>query len=178
MKRTWAGDQRHVWDEYMRKFERRSLVGQSSDHYEPLNTALMVSLDFLDGRILTTGEDVCRPMSYKEMHRALCILRKQTWIPVGVLLELWDLTDEAHAEGVVNDMAGVGVVYAEHQELPDGPSMLGLRLHDLVLDFAREEAKKRDEERKWPAALLDAYRPARDWSVEQPFGSKSVCVCS
>lgn len=84
----------------------------------------------------------------------------------GSLQELWDLIDEMCVEDVVMDMAGFGVVYAEHRELDDGTTVLELRLYDIVRDFARQEAKKQGEETMWPAKLLDAYRAA--YGAEEP----------
>lgn len=43
------------------------------------------------------------------------------------------------------DMAVVGAACAEHRKLSDGPSVLGLRLHDLGHDFVQQEAKKHNE---------------------------------
>lgn len=76
------------------------------------------------------------------------------------------MIDEMRVEDVVMDMAGFGVVYAEHRELDDGTTVLELRLYDIVRDFARQEAKKQGEETMWPAKLLDAYRAA--YGAEEP----------
>lgn len=59
-------------------------------------------------RASAVGECVPRLMSYKKVHRALCILRKHDWVPGCVLRDLWDQEEEQDAEDIVMDMAAVG----------------------------------------------------------------------
>lgn len=174
MRSTWSGDRREAWNEYWNDLEAESLVGQSSDHYGPLDAALLVSLEFLD-RASAGARDGLQRLSYRKMHRALYILRKQDWVPVSVLRDLWNLQDEKRTKRAVMEMAAVGAVYAERRKV-NGVVMLGLRIHDLVHDFAQLEAKKYGEVSMWPAALLDAYVVAHCdedqgplWPVEIPY---------
>lgn len=118
MRAIWAGDKKEVWSEYSRKLESKFLLTRSFGSYGSLDAALPVSPEFLDRE--NEKKDVPLRQSHRKMHRALCILRRQDWIPVRVLGELWDLYDGNCAEDVVMDMAGVGVAYAEHRRLDDG----------------------------------------------------------
>lgn len=168
MRRKWAGDLLDVWNAHWRKLERRSLVAESSYHCGSLSAALLVSLEFLDDRASSVAAGPLPRMSYRKMHRALCTALKQDWMPVSVVQELWDLEDEEETEDVVMEMVGVGVVNAEHRRVGDGVMMLGLRLHDLVHDFAQQEAKKHGEESMWPAAVLDVYHVGRCNEAQDP----------
>lgn len=165
MRGTYTSDHRDVWDEYWRDLSSKSLISESLDHYGPLNAALLVSLEFLDKREAIDEDRGHLGLSHAQLHRALCILRKRDWIPVGVLRQLWNLTDLSSTTRIISNMAGVGIVYAERRRLHDGQTVLGIRLHDLVHDFALQEAKKYKEESKWPSALVDAFRIRRGKEV-------------
>lgn len=157
MQSTYDGDRKDLWKEYFDELESKILLTEYADSYGPLGAALTVSLEFLDNRRKAT-EGQTRQYSYKEMHRALCVLRKQGWIPVCDLMKLWNLPDVRCAKGIVMEMRDVGVAHEERRKLDDGVMMLGLRLHDLVHYFARQQTIEHREVTKWPAALLDAYR--------------------
>lgn len=60
------------------------------------------------------------------------------------------------------EMAGVGVVYAEYWKVDGVKMMQGLRRHDLVHDFAQQEARRLKEEKKRAADLIDACRATYD----------------
>lgn len=172
MRSRWTEDKKEVWGEYWRKLEAKTLLSTSADAYGSLDVALQVSIEYLDGEASETG--MFLKMSHRKMHRALCILRKQDWVSVCILQKLWGLLDRKCTEHVVNDMANVGIVYAEHRKVADDTKILGLRLHDLVHDFALQEARKHGEERLWPGDLIDIYEDAQDSKEPAPLWAVSI----
>lgn len=69
------------------------------------------------------------------------------------------------------------MVYTEHLRVDDGASTLGLHVHDLLHDFANQEAKKHGEESMVPGAFFNAYRVAHVDEEQGPLWAVSLRYC-
>ena len=156
LRKRWEGDARGVWKKYSEmmnepdRFERRG----ADDGYEygSVYGMLELSIEILDDR--GRNEEMGKfGMTFKEMHRSLCVLKRQDWLPLCIVQHLWGKVDESGAERGMKLLESVGVGELQYR---DGVG--GVRLHDLTQGFARHEAKKHDEEKKWHRRLLDKYR--------------------
>lgn len=154
MRSKWHGDRREAWNFFWKNLETEDLSRRAEGNYETLGAAVLVALDFLDNNSVE-AESVPRSFSFREMHRALCVLGKRDWVPVSVLQWLWKLRDRACAEAVLMAMVQVGAAIEEYRPVEGGAGMLGLRLHDLVHDFALQEANSHKEMTQWYATLLN-----------------------
>lgn len=150
------GNEYEAWKILWDNLTANDLVTQRPDNYGSLDAALLVALKFLDDHSSEAKGMPC-PLSFREMHRALCLLAEQDWVPLSVLKRLWKLQDDKSAEIVLKCMIGVGVAQAEYREIEKGVRILGLRLHDLVLNFAQYEARKNGEALRWYDVLLNGY---------------------
>lgn len=150
----WQGDRKEAWVAYWAAVVERGILDTTADCYGKLGHSLLVSLDFLDddgyGDIAGVAE-----LSYKEMHRSLCVLQKEDWISASVLRLIWGLKNDDSVFRVIARMRAVGVADEEYR-MQNGRECAGLSLHSLVHDFASREAQKHHEVAMWHAKLLDS----------------------
>ena len=154
LRKRWEGDARGAWKKYSEmmdepnRFERRGGDGG----YWSLYGMLESSIKILDDR--SSSEEIGKfAMTFQEMHRSLCVLKRQDWLPLSIVQHLWGTSDESTTERGMELLESVGAGELQYRD-----GMGGVRLHDLTQDFARYEAKKHDEEKKWHRKLLDKYR--------------------
>ncbi|CDF40982.1 WD40-repeat containing protein [Chondrus crispus] len=102
-------------------------------------------------------------LSFGEMHRGLCVMKKQDVIPLTVLRDFWETGDVRSAEKYAREMNSVGLVDIHH-EVKSKNVEIGVRLHDLTHDFAIHEAEQMEGsswEQKWHRKAVDSYRKER-----------------
>lgn len=130
-----------------------------------LSEALQQSLDEMDSQLKCDGKEYI--YSAADMYRALCVLRKQSWAPLSMLCALWSLDAElvAHVAEEFESLSLLSIRYAQNDDTDDdnegsSPQMLEIKLHDLALDFCKQQVRALGStEEKWHAALLCGYLP-------------------
>lgn len=117
-------------------------LDEVADDYTSLSSALRASL-----RVLETirMDDAAAPSHvvgpYGEKHSSLSVLQSQQWAPVSMLRRLWDLPTEKEAGIVADKFSDVGLVDIQFKDL-NGVEVKGIRLHDLVHEFATRNAAR------------------------------------
>ena len=124
-----------MWTRYLKRIKESKGSGaigaqKGRGGYESLYAMLRSSLQFLD----SSGSE--GSPSFADMHRALCVMKKQDVIPLAVLRDLWGV-DVDIAGKYATQMKSVGLV--EIRDLANTESQ-GVSLHDLTHDFAVFEA--------------------------------------
>ena len=127
----------------------------ADDEYLSLKTALDTSINILDS---TRSEDDNERSSYicAEMHRSLCVLKKQQWVSIYMLRRLWNTASDEDATFFAEKLSEVGLVDVHFRKIGEN-EVKGIQLHDLVHDVATWNAVKAKEERAWHARLLRTY---------------------
>lgn len=151
MRDIWDGGAKEVWNNYL--LQVNDIFQGETYNYTSLRLSLLVSLNFLNTIAASSGKD---QLPLRKMHRALCVLQKQQWVSVHVLKSLWDPSGANIAGKVVKYMTTVRIADAEYRE-QGGFRVLGLRLHDLVHDFAHLEASKHEGASHGYAILVNSY---------------------
>ena len=152
-----SGDVSKIWVSYVEKVKERGGLSeeQPGDGYLSLNAMLESSLALLESDA-EGGTERQRGLSFREMHRALCVMKKLDWIPVSVLCDLWETEDTDAASAYVLEMNRVGLVDTEYRGCT-----AGLRLHDLTHDFAVREAEENEGCMSWCMKLVNNYCSGR-----------------
>ncbi|CDF36531.1 WD40-repeat containing [Chondrus crispus] len=154
-------DRPDLWTWYLETIKESKGSGgigaqEARGGYESLHAMLRSSLQFLDSR---GSEGFPR---FADMHRALCVMKKQDVIPVAVLKHLWGTRDVNIAKKYATQMNSVGLV--DIRVLSNTKSQV-VSLHDLTHDFAVFEADQ-VEDFNWDKhccrKLVDNYRKEKD----------------
>ncbi|CDF32779.1 WD40-repeat containing protein [Chondrus crispus] len=156
-----AGDIPKLWTWYLRTIKESKGSGaigaqKGRGGYGSLHAMLRSSLQFLDSS--SSEGSPC----FADMHRALCVMKKQDVIPLGVLRDLWGTGDASIARKYATQMSSVGLV--DIRVLANTESQ-GVSLHDLTHDFAVSEAQRVEGPgwtKHWCRELIDSYRKERD----------------
>ncbi|CDF40582.1 WD40-repeat containing protein, partial [Chondrus crispus] len=156
-----AGDIPKLWTWYLKTIkesEGSGAIGAQKGRggYGSLHAMLRSSLQFLD----SSGSE--GSPCFADMHRALCVMKKQDVIPLGVLRDLWGTGDVSIARKYATQMSSVGLV--DIRVLANTESQ-GVSLHDLTHDFAVFEAGQVEGPgwtKHWCRELIDSYRKERD----------------
>ncbi|CDF37855.1 NB-ARC protein [Chondrus crispus] len=156
-----AGDIPKLWTWYLRTIKESKGSGaigaqKGRGGYDSLHAMLRSSLQFLDSS--SSEGSPC----FADMHRALCVMKKQDVIPLGVLRDLWGTGDASIARKYATQMSSVGLV--DIRILANTESQ-GVSLHDLTHDFAVFEAGQVEGPgwtKHWCRELIDSYRKERD----------------
>ncbi|CDF38974.1 WD40-repeat containing protein [Chondrus crispus] len=154
-----TADVSSIWQLYLDKVKNRGGMSGDSpgDGYSSLKAMLLSSIDILESNSKAAGEQTFSSgLSHREMHRGLCVMEKQDWIPVSVLKDLWETDDENAAEKLAMQMSNVGLVDFEY-----GRGCAGLRMHDLTLDFTVDEADANEGCAAWFGKVVDKYSRER-----------------
>ncbi|CDF33320.1 WD40-repeat containing protein [Chondrus crispus] len=156
-----AGDVPKLWTLYLKTIKESPGSGtigaqEARGGYKSLYAMLRSSLQHLD------SHDSEESPSFSKMHRALCVMKKQTVMPLAVLRDLWGAGDVNIARKYATQMESVGLV--DIGVLADTTDQ-GIRLHDLTHDFAVSEAQRVEGPgwtKHWCRELIDSYRKERD----------------
>lgn len=92
-------------------------------------------------------------ISSMEMFRSLSVLQKQSFIPLTSLNSLWNLPQK-EAKLAMDLLIETNIASAAADEEITDP---GLKIHDLVHDFAMRMTEENGEVQVWHAQLVDEY---------------------
>lgn len=149
--------------------------------YDCLFVILGFALQILDQGQSDVGKERMG-ISYSKMHRELCVLEKQDWIPFNALQRVWNIRAMKLVEIAMTEMERVGVAQCDRREL-GAEILIGLRVHDLTLVFAETEAKKNEGMEWWCEKLVDGYacdgHRQKDWQwgaeIKDDVFFRSIC---
>ena len=135
---------------------RSAVIGHcTDDEYMSLTTKLHVSTSILDST--RSEDDVARTSySWAEMHRSLCVLKKQQWVPVTMLCQLWNTASYEDADFIADMLSEIGLVDVQFRKIDD-IEVKGVQLHDVVHDIATRNAMNANEGSSWHVRLLQGY---------------------
>ena len=152
MREQWEGEVSEAWEAYLSKMKSRNTIrGESpEDGYSSLDGMLQASLDILESDVRNDGVSSCQ-VSFRKIHRSLCVMKKQDRMPLSLLNGLWEMDDDS-TEWCAKQMNKVGLVDFQFKK-----NWAGLRMHDLTHDFALEEAKKEEGVVVWCRKLADVW---------------------
>lgn len=154
-----APDQRwHAWThvcEEISSDRSRLMVDKSLSMYGPLVSVVDSALRAL----------VKTLSNIHELFQAFCTLPKQTQIPEQALQRLWAI-DSAETRSIMEQLHDLPLL-----QISIGENAWSIRIHDLILDIATQQAQERGEEQKHFRNLLHGYatKQRRAWeSTNQP----------
>ncbi|CDF36609.1 WD40-repeat containing protein [Chondrus crispus] len=150
MRERWEGEVSEAWGAYLSRMKRRNTIrGESpKDGYLSLDGTLHTSLDILESADVGSSGETVGEFSFRKMHRSLCVMKKQDWIPLCLVGDLWEM--EEWTERCAKEMERVGLVELQYKK-----GCGGLRVHDLTHDFAVQEAKKKEGVEEWYKKMGD-----------------------
>ena len=131
------------------------VVDRHTDKYSSLSMTLMTSINVLE-QCWASEKVAPLPYPHNEMHRGLCVLKKQQWAPLSMLQSLWGLPSIEDASIVVDQFSEVGLVDVQFRKIGDN-EVKGIQLHDLVHDVATQSAIKSNEGNAWHTRLFHGY---------------------
>ncbi|CDF36606.1 WD40-repeat containing protein [Chondrus crispus] len=150
MRERWEGEVSEAWGAYLSRMKRRNTIrGESpKDGYLSLDGTLHTSLDILESADVGSSGETVGDFSFRKMHRSLCVMKKQDWIPLCLVGDLWEM--EEWTERCAKEMERVRLVELQYKK-----GCGGLRVHDLTHDFAVQEAKKKEGVEEWYKKMGD-----------------------
>lgn len=148
----------------------QSIVDEEAGAYGALSVAVGTSLRMLDESIAASGNFDTR-YSVMELHRGLCVMQKQQWIPLLVLCFLWGESRNITI-GLAERLDEVGLIDICFQEI-DGIDVKGIRIHDLLHDYAINEAQRENELQLWHSRLLEGFELEYGDAIKKCEGCRS-----
>lgn len=119
-----------------------------------LDTAIRISLTTLEEEHQSSEDGTCS-LSVDELYESLCILDNQQFAPVPVLARMWGISEQK-AEDVCVMLSSMSLAKMSTQTL-DAREQCGAHIHDLHLDFCRQNASRNCTEKKWHSRLLNGH---------------------
>ncbi|KAI0562552.1 WD40-repeat containing protein [Gracilaria domingensis] len=157
---TTEGDSRLVWHWFVS--QQHNLLEVEVDRYGSVKSIFMSALCALDHYHGVEKFLFRIRYTFVEMHRALCVIQKQDWVPLTILSFLWKLENEFQAAQLLRLFASVGLLVSLFKG--EGEKMVqGATMHDLFLDYEKTEAKHRGEMTDWHQSVVDGY--ISKWSL-------------
>ena len=149
------------WRMYLRRHE--SLLDRTADGYECLSSIFRHALNVLEederydskNTSDTTFQSSQVEYCYREMHRSLCVLEKQEWIPMKTLGYMWNIQEENEIREVCENLVRVGLAEWHHEEVTSDQDIEGISIHDLLHEFAVKEARRHNEITFWHMRLIE-----------------------
>ncbi len=127
------------------------------------NTRIQLSLDYLDAAFKDWKAQYApeAKQNISDIYISLCVLKKQTWVPVSVLSRFWKLNKDCTMT-IVELLSGLSLASLEsrnenREDVGSGVSEVGLALHDLLLEFCQDQARREKKTTFWHDKLLDGY---------------------
>ena len=152
--------QKDAWRVYSQR--QQNVLRGRPDEYLPLNTVFETVVRILQGESVKSKKrkrDGGR-ISYKEIHRSLCVLEKQQWAPIDMLVCLWEVKSEEEANEICKNLVRVGLGEWREEEVAYNRGkdryVEGISMHDLLHDFATEGAEQ-DGIETWHLQLVEGY---------------------
>lgn len=139
-----------AWQHFLAEYDRLPLLSLDTDWSEVqsyLKHSTLLSLGLID--------EYLSEKNSRERFEALCVLRKQQYIPLGVGQRVWNVTeDEARKFIYLLERFAIIRVYVSNR------SDLAIGLHDVYLEMSQAMAEKNGTMEKWSTALLTSYAPS------------------
>jgi WD40 repeat protein len=126
-------------------------LSSSSGVYPTLNTVLSTSLRAAVEWSGITAAD--GRTTVDQMYVALSVMQKQAWAPLPMLRRLWGLPSDSDAAKIIDLLAAQSLV---NEEIRDG--VVGIKLHDLALDFCIKQVEQHGGAGAWHRRLVDGYK--------------------
>lgn len=122
-----------------------------------LDYAIPVSLAALEDEIQNSrsGLQPLTSFSVSELYTSLSVLQNLQFAPVSVLARMWDVSD-VNAVDICTMFSYMSSAKISKEEF-DGREQCGLHIHDLYLDFCRQNVDRSDGAQKWHRLLLDGH---------------------
>lgn len=128
----------------------RRLVEGYPDNFE---STIRVSLHVAD-------ESSSSDIRHTDLLMRFCVFQKQTTVSNSTLLHLWDGLQTEAASRATTKMVHLNIL----EQVSDGGINVGVSLHDHVLDFCEEEAKRLGLLEQCHRQLLHSYIPSKNTS--------------
>ncbi len=155
------GSVERACDFYVTDFEeRRTNLGVERDpHSTSVSDGVFLSLKYLriEFKKWKAPKAVDVEHTIIDLYASLCVLSNHVWVLVSVLSRMWKV-DKKSALDIVNlfcEMSLAGISFRNTGV--DAKEVAGLPLHDLHLEFCQQQAKSKNNESAWHAALLYGY---------------------
>ena len=117
-----------------------------------------------------------RNINYREIHRSFCVLEKQQLAPMDILGCLWNVESEDETREIRDNLVRVGLAEWHHlqeKETQDiDPDVECVSIHDLIHDFAIEEAKRENELETWHRIIVHECAKKRGVSDSSVHGCR------
>ncbi len=124
-----------------------------------LSESILLSLKYLQSEFLKwkASKVVDIERTIRDLCTSLCVLTNQAWIPVSVLGRMWKL-DEKLAYDIATLFCEMSpATLSSRKAGRDITEKNGLTLHDLHLEFCKQEAESKNAHSAWNSALLSGY---------------------
>ena len=163
-------EEEDAWLMYARR--QQNILHGTGDDYDPLHTVLKAAVCFLEEEELENGDLKGNSYCYAEMHRSLCVLEKQQWAPVEMLGCMWSIKSEEVVRGICENLVRVGLAEWHVEIVPNDQEkdIEGISIHDLLHEFAFEEAAENNEIGKWHTRVVEGYE--NQMQIEKVNGDK------
>ncbi len=135
-----------------------------------MNAGILLSLEYLDAEFMKWKVKCSLNTEYSisELYTSLCILENQASISVDVLGRLWHIDKDA-AMDVVSLFSSMSLATLRINRLSvECPEVAGIVLHDLQLDFCRQQAAESNTSCLWHTQLLNGYLETTHPITEEP----------
>lgn len=142
-------DHEDAWTDYYEdlRTKEESIIDGNAEQYGPLRLIVDSSLGVLESE---KGFE----MTFEDMFRGFCVLRKHQKVGGHVLQKLWDL-EITKVRQVAELFDGVSLVLLTTRRR----NSFCVQLHDLILDIAMRKASERYEVKAWFSHLVENYMP-------------------
>ena len=151
-----------AWISYL--VQEINILEETPLQYNSLSLIFKTALEVLEREKSASNKNaLC--YSYFEMHRALCVLEKQQWAPMDMLLLLWNIQRTADVKEVCYNFVRVGLAEWRHKQFEGHMEVEGIAIHDLLHNFATLEAKKNDELDIWHRRLVEGYSVRKELTI-------------
>ena len=107
------------------------------------------------------GGFIGKKVNTREIFIAIYVLRPQQWAPVSIMQHFWAFRDEGRADFIAKELSEMNLVILDTYVIScDDGATVGVRLHDLVLEYCRKEVERCGGHKNLRAKLLDGYSAA------------------
>ncbi len=146
---------------YVTDFEHKAtnLGDERNPEGKRLNDCIRLSLQYLEAKFTDWKErnSVNIEFTISDLYTSLSVLTNQVWVPVSVLSRMWKLEDKS-ALDIADMFCGMSLASFSYRKIgEDATKKAGINLHDLHLEFCRQQAKSKNLESSWHTALLLGY---------------------
>lgn len=161
-----------AWNVYARR--QSKILDVVTDEHDNLSSLFSAALHVLDEDPSenTLVTELNRSYSYQEMHQALCVLEKQQRVPLNVLGDLWNISNEEDVRNVCHNFVSVGLAEWYDEESKEDHCAERISMHDLAHEFATKQAEKNVRVSVWHQRLLERYANRTELSYCSSYGCR------